>query len=246
MAPGRLSYLCWNCSFAVRGCSHVFAKRFQAAWPRWRRLCHIHAGLTSSGAIVGFIKYHSTNSQAQLADFFIGILTFYLVATAWWSARREDGETGIFDWAGLLVALSVGAALAISGLEAADGPSSLKHDFPVAPYFIFGFVALLSGAGDVRMLVHGGSSGGQAHRASSVADVLRFLDGRPFFFSRPAKSNASVYSRIEAAVRTASPHTNRVDLLAVSRVVHKRVQAQTNYCQADSCHVVNSFWRYLE
>jgi uncharacterized membrane protein len=67
-------------------------------------------GLASSGAIVGFIKYHLTNSQAQLVNFFIGILTFYLVATAWWSARRKDGETGIFDWAGLLVALSVGAA----------------------------------------------------------------------------------------------------------------------------------------
>ena len=34
-------------------------------------------GLASSGAIVGFIKYHSTNSQAQLANFFIGILTFW-------------------------------------------------------------------------------------------------------------------------------------------------------------------------
>ena len=108
---------------------------------------------------MGFIKYHLTNSQAQLANFFVGILTFYLVATAWWSARRKDGETGIFDWAGLLVAFSVGAALVISGLEAAYGHTSLKHDFPVAPYFIFGSVALLSGAGDVRMLVHGGVSG---------------------------------------------------------------------------------------
>ena len=98
----------WNCSFAVGGCSHVFAQRFQAAWPRWRRLGHIHAGPGSSGAIVGFIKYHLRNSQAQLANFFIGILTFYLVATAWWSARRKDGETGIFDWGMLLIPLLVG------------------------------------------------------------------------------------------------------------------------------------------
>src|ERR1700730_10334175 len=116
-------------------------------------------GLATSGATVGLIKYFLTNSQAQLANFFVGILTFYLVATAWWSARRKDGETGIFDWAGLLVAFSVGAALVISGMEAAYGHTSLKHDFPAAPYFVFGSVALLSAAGDVRMLGRGGVSG---------------------------------------------------------------------------------------
>lgn len=47
----------------------------------------------------------------------------------------------------------------ISGLEAAYGNTGLKHDFPAAPYFVFGSVALLSAARDVRMLVHGGVSG---------------------------------------------------------------------------------------
>ena len=31
--------------------------------------------LSVSSATVGFIKYHLTNSQAQLANFFVGILT---------------------------------------------------------------------------------------------------------------------------------------------------------------------------
>jgi len=113
----------------------------------------------ATGATVGIIKYHLTNSEAQLANFFVGILTFYLVATAWWAARRRDGETGVFDWVGLLVAVSVGAALVISGLEAAYGQTNLNHDFPIAPYFTFGSVALLSAAGDVRVLSHGGVSG---------------------------------------------------------------------------------------
>jgi hypothetical protein len=115
--------------------------------------------MSASGATAGFVKYHLTNSQAQLANFFVGTLTFYLVATAWWAARRKDGEIGIFDWVGLLVAFSVGAALVISGLEAAYAPEGSKHDFPAAPYFVFGSVALLSAAGDVRMLVRGGVSG---------------------------------------------------------------------------------------
>jgi uncharacterized membrane protein len=116
--------------------------------------------LGATGATVGIIKYHLTNSEAQLANFFVGILTFYLVATAWWAARRRDGEAGIFAWAGLLVAFFGGSCpgdhRSGSGLR---GHTGLKPDFPAAPYFIFGSVALLSAAGDVRMLAHGGVSG---------------------------------------------------------------------------------------
>ena len=61
--------------------------------------------------------------------------------------------------AGLLVAFSVGAALVISGLESAYGHTGVKNDFSAVPYFVFGSVALLSAAGDVRMLVRGGVFG---------------------------------------------------------------------------------------
>lgn len=115
--------------------------------------------MSASGATVGFIKYYLTNSEGQLGNFFVGCLTFYLVATAWRAARRKDGETSIFDWAGLLVALSIAAAMVISGLVAAYGHTSLKHDLPVAPYFVFGALALLSATGDARMLVRGEVSG---------------------------------------------------------------------------------------
>src|ERR1700733_13735074 len=115
--------------------------------------------MSGSGATVGLIKYYLTSSQAQLANFFIGTLTFYLAATAWWSARRRDGGTSIFDWAALLVALSVGAALVISGLQSFYGHNGVKSDFPAAPYFVFGSVALLSAAGEVGMLPRGGVSG---------------------------------------------------------------------------------------
>jgi uncharacterized membrane protein len=56
--------------------------------------------ISASGATLVFIKYYLTNSQDQLANFFVGTLAFYLGATAWWAARRRDGETGIFDWLG--------------------------------------------------------------------------------------------------------------------------------------------------
>jgi len=111
-------------------------------------------GLSASGAYMGFMKHQTLNG-------FMGILTFYLVVTAWSTARRKDGETGIFDWGGLIAPLAVGATLAINGLEAANSPTGSKGGYPAAAYFIFGSMALLFAAGDVRMLVRGGVSGTQ-------------------------------------------------------------------------------------
>ena len=85
-----------------------------------------------------------------------GVMTFYMVATAWATARRRDGETWIFDWGALLVALAFGAVAVTFGLQAAHSQTGLKEGYPPAIYFIWGFVALLSAAGDVRMLVRGG------------------------------------------------------------------------------------------
>src|ERR1700736_429379 len=159
MAPDRFSYLRGNRCVALRGRCHVFPQRFPPAWLGRRRVCHLHAGLGRERSHCRIHQILFNEFPRAAGQFFCRHITFYLVATAWWSARRRDGETGIFDWAGLLVAFSVGAALVISGMEAAYGNTALKHDFPVAPYFVFGSVALLSAAGDVRMLGRGGVSG---------------------------------------------------------------------------------------
>jgi hypothetical protein len=37
-----------------------------------------------------------------------GIITFYLIGTAWLTARRRDGETNRFDWVVLLIPLALG------------------------------------------------------------------------------------------------------------------------------------------
>ena len=110
--------------------------------------------LSSSGACIGFMKHQALNGLQ-------GALTFYLVATAWSTARRRDGETSTLDWVALIVPLAAGAGLVFYGLEAANSQTGSKDGFPAAAYFIFGSVALLFAAGDVRMLVRGGVSGTQ-------------------------------------------------------------------------------------
>jgi hypothetical protein len=108
--------------------------------------------LSASGAFLAIMKHQPGNILG-------GALTFYLVATAWMTARRKEEETGIFDWAALLVVSAIAAVELTFGFEAAMSPTGLKYDYPPWPYFIFGLVAVLATVGDVRMLGRGGISG---------------------------------------------------------------------------------------
>jgi len=99
--------------------------------------------------------------KSEASNVFGGLLTFYMVATAWVTARRRDGGTGIFGWVGLLAALALGAVMVIFGIEAATSPTGTKAGMPAPMYFVFGSVALLAATGDVRMLLRGGVFGVQ-------------------------------------------------------------------------------------
>jgi hypothetical protein len=99
--------------------------------------------------------------KSQVTNVLGGVLTFYLVATAWATVKRRDGKTGIFDWATLLFALAVGGSEMIFGLQAALSQSGLKYGYPPGIYFFMCAVVLLAAAGDIRMLVRGGIAGNQ-------------------------------------------------------------------------------------
>ncbi|HEY6337010.1 MAG TPA: hypothetical protein VIW68_00810 [Candidatus Sulfotelmatobacter sp.] len=115
--------------------------------------------LSVSGVYMAIMKFQPGNILG-------GTFTFYLVATAWMTARRKnkEGVTGIFDWGALLVVFGVAAFDLTFGLQAAMSPMGLKYDYPPGPYFFMGSVAVVSTVGDVRMLVRGGVSG--AHRVA--------------------------------------------------------------------------------
>jgi uncharacterized membrane protein len=87
----------------------------------------------------------------------IGILTIYLVATAWMTVRRTEGSIGRFEKGALFVALSVTAALLIFGLHAASIPTARPGGY--VPYFIFASFAAFAAAGDLRLILRGGISG---------------------------------------------------------------------------------------
>jgi hypothetical protein len=94
-------------------------------------------------------------------DILGGALTFYLVATAWRTARRRNRETGVLDWIALVLVLGLLTVVAIFALEAAYSPIGVKYGYSVGPYLFLGSVALSASAGDIRMLIQGGISGTQ-------------------------------------------------------------------------------------
>src|SRR3984957_10863901 len=172
---------------------HVFSQGPSPAWHRWKRIFCIPAEYACGWDLHGV--HEITNEQC-----FGGVLTFYLVATAWATARRRDAKTGILDWVALLVALALGTLVVTYGGEAANSSTRAKDGIPAGMYFFLGSVALLSAAGDVRMLWHLGVSGAQRIArhlwrmcfAVSIASSSLFL-ARPQLFPALLRKTGIVF-----------------------------------------------------
>jgi hypothetical protein len=111
--------------------------------------------------IMGACGSYLALMKHQMNNVFGGLLTFYLITTAWLTGRRRDGSTGIFDWAALVMALGIGGSLLTLGIRVASGEAQPQAGVPLGMYFFMGSVPLLAAAGDIRMLVRGGVSGVQ-------------------------------------------------------------------------------------
>ena len=106
-----------------------------------------------------FVPPTASGSAPPSASVSIGILTIYLVATAWMTVRRKQGSVGLFEKAALLVVLCIAAALLIFGSHAASMPMARPGGY--VPYFVFASFAVFAAAGDLRLILRGGISGVQ-------------------------------------------------------------------------------------
>jgi uncharacterized membrane protein len=88
-----------------------------------------------------------------------GILTFYLIGTAWLTARRRDGETSRWDWIAFLIPLALGILTWMNAIQVVRSGANSQDGVPVGMSFFMGSVMLLAAAGDVRMLLRGGLFG---------------------------------------------------------------------------------------
>ena len=105
-----------------------------------------------TGAYMGY-------GNRQGINVVVGTLTFYLVASAWATVMRKEGETGLVEIGIMLLGLADGAGAALLGTQAAHSATGLQYGAPAVAYYIFGSLALLGAVLDVRVLLRGGVSG---------------------------------------------------------------------------------------
>jgi len=110
--------------------------------------------MAATGAYMALMK-------SQMGNFLGGVFTFYLVATAWWTARRTERKTDSADWVALLCVSAVTIANLIFGIEAVRSATGRAGGYPAPIYLFGGAVALIAAIGDIRLLMGRGISGTQ-------------------------------------------------------------------------------------
>lgn len=153
----RLPFLVLHISAGILGLiSGAFAMTFRKGSERHRMAGDIFvvAMLTMGlcGSYLALLK-HQTNNV------FGGLLTFYLITTAWLSGKQRDEGPGIFDWGALAMALAIGTSLFTLGVRVMNGQAEGQAGVPIGMYFFMGSIPLLAAVGDVRVLARGGISG---------------------------------------------------------------------------------------
>jgi uncharacterized membrane protein len=113
----------------------------------------------ASMLIMGACASYLALLKHQTNNVFGGLLTLYLITTAWLTGRRRDGETSIYDWGALAFAAVIGGSLLTLGVLVARGQAAQQAGVPLGMYFFMGTIPMLAAAGDLRMLIRGGISG---------------------------------------------------------------------------------------
>ena len=144
------------CAGTVGLLSGTAAMSFRKGSPR-----HVLAGkvFVASMLTMGVFAVYLAIVRHQPNNIGGGILTVYLIGTAWLTARRRDGETNRLDWVVLLIPLALGILTWMTGLKVVRSGASSQDGVPVGMSFFMGSVMLLAAAGDVRMLLGGGVFG---------------------------------------------------------------------------------------
>lgn len=108
--------------------------------------------MSGTGALIAYFKPAGASIVA-------GLLTFYAVLTGWMTLRSRPNATGAFEIGACVAALAIATLAFDGGLEAIASPDGTKDGFPAAIYFVFGSIAALAAALDLRLVIRRGIAG---------------------------------------------------------------------------------------
>ena len=106
-----------------------------------------------TAAVLGYIA-----DPQDMADVISGVLTVYLVATAWVAATRADRETGRFEQAAFVIAATGSAVGFVHTTVSVQAGTALLGG---VPGYVFASVAGLAALLDLSVIVRGGLAGRQ-------------------------------------------------------------------------------------
>jgi uncharacterized membrane protein len=141
VAAGSIALLAGGAALVVRKGGRLHAKAGTAFFAAM-------LAMAGTGAIIAALK-------PERGTAVIGIFTCYLVATAWWAARRREGRAGGFERAGLAVALACAAAMLSFGVLASASPGGRFDSLPAAAHYPFALIAALAAGLDLNFLWRG-------------------------------------------------------------------------------------------
>jgi uncharacterized membrane protein len=146
--------------------------------------------MLSMSASAASIAFMDPNGDA--INVFMGVLTFYLVATAWLTARRTRPRTGVVDWIGVAVVIAAAVGLVSYGVDAAASGDN-RGGAPAAAFFVFAGIAALAAVLDIRMIRLGGVAGAQrlTRHLWRMCTAL-FIAATSFFLGQPQVFPVSV------------------------------------------------------
>ena len=145
--------------------------------------------MAAGAAWLGIIKHQPNNVGG-------GIFTFYLILTAWLTARHADGETNKLDWAAFLIPLTLGTLTWINGVGVVRSGASSLAGVPRGMVFFMGSVELLAAAGDVRMLMNRGVLGARRIRRHLWRMCFGLFTASGSFFLGPSNRPLRLLSAV--------------------------------------------------
>ena len=179
-SPMLIVHICGG-TLAVLSGAAAMSFRKGSRWHRAAGNVFVFSMLTMATAAIylAALKHESGNVSG-------GIFTFYLVLTAWLTARRTKGETSKYDLVLLFIPLVLGGLSLISGVEKLRIPGPPKDGVPAGMNFFLGSVMLLAFAGDVRMQARGGIFGSKRIARHLWRMCFGFFIATGSFFLGPA------------------------------------------------------------
>jgi uncharacterized membrane protein len=124
--------------------------------------------------------------EGQRPNTVAGVLTFYLVLTAWTAVRRRDGGLDRFALPGFLVALGSALAGVVFALEAQASPTGTIDNTPPQAFALFIIAGGVAAATDLKVIWRGGISGApRIARHLWRMCVGLFIAAGSFFLGQP-------------------------------------------------------------